>query len=86
MVSREVNACAVARCEGADRVVRSVDGFVLSRQSNACTVTRCEGWDQVTRASNGWEVRRLSGVCAPVEPVRLPVEQSDALRFGLSYR
>ena len=90
-VSREVNGCTIARCEGSDRVRRTFSGAQVSRAMNACTVARCEGWDFVVRTNDGQPLSRVSSAqrCIPptvYTPVVVTPPQSDALRFGLSYR
>ena len=47
-------------CEGADRVVRTLDGAELQRFTNQCTVARCEGADFVRRTFDGYAVQRLA--------------------------
>ncbi len=90
-VSRELNGCTVARCEGADRVRRTYRGAQVSRSLNACTVARCEGWDFVVRTNDGQPLSRVSSAqrCIPHDvytPVVVTPPQTDALRYGLSYR
>ena len=88
---REVNGCTIARCEGTDRVRRTYGGAQVSRAVNACTVARCEGWDFVVRTNDGQPLSRVSSAqrCIPANvytPVVVRPPQSDALRYGLSYR
>jgi hypothetical protein len=77
-------------CEGSDQVRRNHDGLEVSRAVNACTIARCEGWDFVTRSSDGRPVSRVSSArrCMPSNDSTPVVvrPQSDALRYGLSYR
>jgi hypothetical protein len=83
-LGRVQNACTTVRCEGADRVRRTFEGVAIWRTSNACTIARCEGRDYVVRTTEGLQVSRWSMRCMPPEPQR--PQQSDVLRYGLSYR
>jgi hypothetical protein len=83
-VGRVQNACTTVRCEGGDRVRRTYEGVAVWRTANACTIARCEGRDYVVRTTEGMQVSRWSMRCMPPEPQR--PQQSDVLRYGLSYR